>query len=368
MYSTIDGAKKCAKDLKRQFDDSGFDFTLNKCQSAVARAGGYRDWRDLAGALGRARVPVNPAAFRKRLIAALPEPCRPPVNAWLDKEPPEAAPDPDTPPRWYRDVFPYLMASAALHRSRTPLLRPGSGTGQRLRETLVVGLLLNIHGGRRVVPRLEPDSLALVFRGDAATLFRDDVRHPRFDVELQALVGAGILDVRDDRVRVLVPDPVAVASHVADGRAGKAQMWNEEGGGELANALRDALASIGVRNAMRVADAIASYGSDAYTTSSGPVLELLSELAEEGEVEMFAKAYGLFATVRPASARFVRESVPAKISSRYLARHRRLNPSRIISWTSVHPDWPDTLRAAVAEPAKFTRTVEAMAAAIAEPT
>ena len=367
MYSTIDGAKKCAKDLKRLFDDSGFDFALNKCQTAIARAGAYRDWRDLEGALGRARVPVDAAAFRKRLLAALPNPCRPPVLAWLDNDPPEEAPDADTPPRWYRDVFPYLMASAALHRSRTPLLRPGSGTGQRLREALVVGLLLNIHGGRRVVPRLEPDSLALVFRGDAATLFRDDVRHPRFDAELQTLVAADILDVREDRVRVLSPDPMAVVAHVADGRAGKAQMWADEGGGELANALRDALAAVGVGNAMRVADAIASYGSDAFLTPSGPVLELLSELAEEGEVETFAKVYGLFASVRPASATLVRESVPAKISSRYLARHRRLNPSKIISWTTAHPEWPDTLKATVAEPAMFARTVEAMAAAIAEP-
>jgi hypothetical protein len=367
MYSTIDGAKKCAKDLKRLFDDSGFEFPLNKCQAVEPRAGGHRDWRDLEGALGRARVPVNAAAFRKRLLAALPEACRPPLLAWLDKEPPEAAPDADTPPRWYRDVFPYLLASVALHRSRTPPLRPGSGTGQKLREALVVGLLLNIHGGRPVLPRLEPDSLALVFRGDLTTLFRDDARHPRFAAELQTLVAANILDVRQDRVRVLSPDPAAVAAHVAEGRAGKAHMWAEEGGGELTNALRDALAAVGVRNAMRVADAIASYGSDAYTTPSGPVLELLSELAEEGEIETFAKAYGLFASIRPASARFVRESVPAKISSRYLARHRRLNPSKIISWTAAHPEWPDTLKGTVAEPAMFTRAVEAMAAAIAEP-
>ncbi len=52
MYSTINGAKKCAKDLKRLFDDSDFEFPLNKCQAVVARAGGYRDWRDLEGRSG----------------------------------------------------------------------------------------------------------------------------------------------------------------------------------------------------------------------------------------------------------------------------------------------------------------------------
>lgn len=365
MYSTLDGAKKCAKDLKRLFDNSGFLFPLHKCQSAIALAGGFRDWRDLEGALGRGTRPVDPAVFRKRMLAALPEPCSPPVLAWLDKDPPEMISDPETPPRWYRDVFPYLMATAVLHRSRTALLRPGSGAGQQLREALVVGLLLNTHGGARAVPWLEPDTLALMFRGDLASLFRDDIRHPRFDTELEALTGAGILEVSEGRVKVLSPDPKAVAAHVADNRTGKAQHWAEEGGAEAANALRDALAAIGVRNARRVADAISQLGSDAYITPSGPVLELLSELAEEGEVETFAKAYGLFASIRPMNAGFVRESVPAKISSRYLARHRGIDASKIMSWASDNPDWPDRLKETVGKPALFALTVDAMADAIA---
>lgn len=365
VYSTHDGAKKCAKDLKQLFDSSGFLFPLNKCQSAVARAGGFRDWHDLEAALGNSARPIKPAAFRKRLLGALPEPCHPAVIAWLDNDPAEAAPDPDTPPRWYRDVFPYLMAASVLHRSRTDLLRLGSGAGQRLREKLVVGPLLNMHGGVRAVPRLEPDTLAFVFKGDLVSIFRDDVRHPRFKTELETLIAAGILDVREDRVRVLSPDTDAVAAYVADHKIGKAEYWAKQGGGEAARALHDALAAIGVRGAGRVADAISRLGSEAYITPSGPVLELLSALAEEGELETFAKAYGLFATVRPMNADFVRESVPAKISSRYLAGHRRLDASRITSWTSRNPDWPDRLKATIAKPALFALTVDAMAGAIA---
>lgn len=186
MYSTLDGAKKCAKELKRLFEDSGFVFPLNKCQGPVARGGGFRDWHDLEAALSNSVRPIELGAFRKRLLVALPEPCRPPVLAWLDKDPAEAAPDRETPPRWYRDVFPYLMATAALHRSRSPLLRPGSGAGQRLREALVLGLLLNVHGGTRAVPWLEPDTLAFVFRGDLASLFQDDaptVRRRACDID-----------------------------------------------------------------------------------------------------------------------------------------------------------------------------------------
>jgi hypothetical protein len=227
-----------------------------------------------------------------------------------------------------------------------------------------VGLVLNVHGGDRAYPRLEPDTLALVFKGDLPAIFRTDIAHPRFETELRALVDAGVLDVRPGEVRVLPPEAEAVMAHVRDGRSGKAQHWAETGGPEAVNAMRDALAAIGVRDALRLAAAIADLGSDAYIVPSGPVLELMSELAEEGELETFSRAYGLFAAIRPASARSVRDAVPAKISSRYLARHRGLGPSRIMSWASVNPDWPDRLKEAVGEPVLFARTVERMAESI----
>lgn len=367
MYSTLDGAKKCAKSLKRLFDESGFRYSLQKCQAATAQAGGHRDWHDLESALRGGPRPLDRAAFRKRLIAALPEPCLPPVAAWLDREPHEAIVDARAPARWYRDVFPFVMAVAALHRRQTALLRPGSGPGQKLRESLVVGLVLNVHGGDRAYPRLEPDTLALVFRGDLEAVFRSDAAHPRFAAELQALVDAGVLDVRPGEVRVLPSDTEAVLVHVRDGRSGKAQHWAEAGGAEAVYAMRDALAAIGVRDALRLAGAIADLGSDAYIVPSGPVLELMSELADEGELETFSRAYGLLATIRPASARSVREAVPAKITSRYLARHRGLGASRIMSWALANPDWPDRLKEAVSEPARFARTVESMVASISAP-
>jgi len=64
----------------------------------------------------------------------------------------------------------------------------------------------------------------------------------------------------------------------------------------------------------------------------------------------------------------VRESVPAKISSLYRARKRQLSSSKILSWASRNPEWPETLKAAVSQPAAFAMTVDAMATAIAEVT
>jgi hypothetical protein len=368
VYSTLDGAKKCAKDLKRLFDSSGFIFPLNKCQSAVARGGGYRDWHDLEAVLSSAPRSIDPVSFRKRLLAALPPPCRFPVVEWLDDEPAVASPGPDGPSRWYRDVSPYVMAASVVHRSRTTLLCPGSGLGRKLREMLVIGPLLNVHGGRTALPLLEPDTLTFVFRGDVTSVFRSDAEHPRFKTELETLTTAGFLEVGERSVRIHSTDVDAVEAYVRDNKSSKAKYWAKAGGIEATQALHDALAAIGIRNARRVAEAISHLGSETYITPSGPVLDLLSELAEEGELETLAKAYELFTAVRPMNAKFVRDALPAKVSSRYLAGHRRLDASKIASWTSRNPDWPERLKATITKPALFAQTVDVMAQAIANPT
>src|SRR5882724_9123278 len=69
MFSTLEGAKKFAKNLKSLFDDSGIIFPLNRCQNAAAIAGGFRDWHDLSRSLEGSDRPVDPGAFRRRLIA-----------------------------------------------------------------------------------------------------------------------------------------------------------------------------------------------------------------------------------------------------------------------------------------------------------
>lgn len=367
MYSTIDGAKKFAKSLKQVADDSGLIFPLKKCQDITAVAGGYRDWFDLDRSIGTTPQPVQPDRFRQRLLEAVPGPLAPPVQSWLDREPAEEIIDLDVPRRWYRDVFPYLMASTKFHRAGTALIRPGSGSGQRLRADLVVGLLLNIHGGKRPYPLLEPDSLALVFKGDLKSLFRQDADHPRFEEELSTLTAARILDFDGRQMRVLPPAGMDLVEEVLRSRTSMAEHWAEDGlhDREAANAIRDALAAIGVSDALRVADAITEQGSKAYIQPSGAVLEILSDLAKRGEMAKFSRAVNLFSTIHPANAAVVLESVPAKISAQYLGGTLRLNMSNFMAWTAKRPDWADDLRKAVTSPGAFVHTVDLMAAEIA---
>lgn len=363
MFTTYDGAKKRAKELKRLFDDSGIRYPLNKSQRAIAKAGGYADWHELQERLTGTAPEQDAAAFRRRLLSALPFPCHAPVKAWLDGELTDVAIEPETPPRYFRDVHPYLLASSILHRSRTPLLRPGSGVGQKLREQLVVGLLLNIHGGPSPRPRLDPESLAMVFEGDLKALFCGDVAHARFSEEFQRLQDEGILIWRDGVLEVMPPDVDALMSWVRDHNANLAEHWaeGEENVEMLADALRNALAAIGIDNARRVADAIARQGSDAYITPSGAILELLTALAEQGDITTFARAYVLFAKVHGANSRFVREHVPAKIMSGYFGVRLRLDTRRTMAWAEQTPAWMTELKAALSEPALFVSTVDRMA-------
>jgi hypothetical protein len=365
MFSTLDGAKLCAKQLKRVFETSGFIYPLHKCQAAIARGAGFRDWHDLDASLTASARAVDPSAFRKRLIAALPEPCRVPALAWLDRDPEEKTIDPDTPPRWYRDTFPYLMAFAVLHGSRTALLRPGSGRGQRLRERMVLGLLLNTRGAHGMMPQFEPDTPAFAFKGQPTSLFGDDATHADFDDALAALTGAGVLEIGDNLIRVFAPDGAALAEYITKQRTGRAEHFLESQNPEAAFAIQDALAAIGVRNARRVANAILRFNSEAYTVPSGAMLDLLSDLAAQGEMETFARACAVLGAIHPASAQQLHNAVPAKVSSQFLSVHRQLTGQRIVAWASQHPEWPETLKAALGKPALFAATADAMADAIA---
>jgi hypothetical protein len=287
VYSTLSGAKSCAKALKAVFDDSGFVFPLHKCQTAVARAGGFRDWRDLTSGLESGSRTVDPPSFRRRLLAALPRACHAPVRAYLDKWVPDPKDDPgdDIPRNWFRDVHPYHLGASVMHRSRTPLLRPGSGAGQRLRLEIVERILNNY---RFAFPLMEPETLSFDFHGDLPALFDDLCEHPKFKSEFERLIDAGVLawtqteDPDIGTLRVLPPEGLedkVIRSAIAHARY--EGMALEEEGGPRPN-LREAINLIGVEGAPQLAEAIRQQGDDAYIAPSGPVQALLSELIAEG--------------------------------------------------------------------------------------
>ncbi len=116
----------------------------------------------------------------------------------------------------------------------------------------------------------------------------------------------------------------------------------------------------------RIAKAITEHGSAAYTTPTGAVLDLMTHLAEENDLLGFSRAVIILARAKPANAHFVTEAVPRKITN-FLISHRRVDPSRLVNWTTQNRGWADSLKSAVREPERFAQVVEAMADSINEP-
>jgi hypothetical protein len=155
---------------------------------------------------------------------------------------------------------------------------------------MVVSLLLGGKGNKRLIPRLEPDTLALVVFGDQASLFGVDAEHPRFKKDFASLVAAGIFEYEDGILRVLPADKDEVAAHAAKGFTDRAQYFASIGGDEAIEAIAVALAAAGVERATRLAEAVVGKGSETHITPSGPILEMLSKLAEGGRLIAVSRA------------------------------------------------------------------------------
>lgn len=114
---------------------------------------------------------------------------------------------------------------------------------------------------------------------------------------------------------------------------------------------------------MRIAQAIAEFGSSAYTVPTGAVLTLMTDLSNEDDLVGFARAYVILARAKPAFATAVESAVPRKITN-FLIKHRGINAATLLRWSEENRGWQDTLRRAVRDPLTFERVVEDMAAEI----
>ncbi|HWV80801.1 MAG TPA: glyoxalase superfamily protein, partial [Hyphomicrobiaceae bacterium] len=119
MYSTMDGAKKRAKQLKHILERSGLAYSLAKCQAAVARAAGYEDWHDLTRRISQRTNTHFPYDYWGELIRNLPDPCHLPVRSHLRCEFASEPSDDASRKCWLRDTLPYLVSLEVVHRTTT---------------------------------------------------------------------------------------------------------------------------------------------------------------------------------------------------------------------------------------------------------
>ncbi len=113
----------------------------------------------------------------------------------------------------------------------------------------------------------------------------------------------------------------------------------------------------------RIAEAMAEHGSAAYTTPSGPVLTLMTDLLENQDLVAFSIAVAVLARARPSSAGYVTSAVPAKVSN-FLVKHRGVDARDLMAWTQANPAWADALKATVRDSERFPETVEKIARAV----
>ena len=115
---------------------------------------------------------------------------------------------------------------------------------------------------------------------------------------------------------------------------------------------------------MRVLEAIRNQESTKYVTPSGPMLELLSELAKEGHLADMATAFNIFREAYPSNARLVADSIAAKIANHYFIPSLGLNgATHWDRWQEENEKWEIVLISSLTTD-QFQSTVDGMLADI----
>ena len=201
MYSTLNGAKKCAKQLRHILHNCHLIYPLAKCQEAVAKAGGYSDWHDLTQKIANREQRNLPYDYWGRLIDALPEPCHSPVESYLVSKSDERS-ETDL---WKEYILPYCSSLEKAHRIKTSMLQPGSGKNHKLRLEIFSTILLYAQKCCDPLSKLDPESMTMYVQGVPNIILPGLAEHPDFTDAIGELIAENILRVDGQGTRILVP-------------------------------------------------------------------------------------------------------------------------------------------------------------------
>jgi hypothetical protein len=112
------------------------------------------------------------------------------------------------------------------------------------------------------------------------------------------------------------------------------------------------------------ARAIGQAGSPAFTHHAGATLERLSELAKQGDLEGLSTTLLAHVGLHPSDRRKLVDSVPAKVLNQYIYIYRKRSVTAVERWRERTPDWADTLKRAIDDPAIFAAAARDMADAV----
>lgn len=239
MYSTYDGAKKCARKLKAYLRSQEIDVALTACMQAIACGGGYSNWADLARTLvGRSRA-AELTGFAERASLAVPLPAIDSTLRWAESEVNLRRARAQTAPsgarateRWHLENSDAAFAIWVMHRKHTSCLRPGSGPGQRLRLEIVASLCAG--PGLVARPTIDKSTFRMRFWAcDETDLFPWICERRGFSGEFRRLVELGVIEWSGDLgaggdLVLIPPSPELVRDHIALLRESKGKYWRED--------------------------------------------------------------------------------------------------------------------------------------------
>ncbi len=236
MYATYEGAKRLARRFHHLLRDAEVEIALHECLFAMARGGGYRDWGHLQSTLasGRDRR-AELSGFLERAILSLPEGAVAPATRWIDAQLARFDADLAEAGDWRQaaagaGIWDFVYSIQIVHRAHTPFFRPGSGSGLRIRLSILSRF--SQHMGGAII---DSESLVIRLSGQPDTLGFAYIDHPHFQREFARLSLAGILawDPVENALRLNPPPVELVRARVANRRADDAAYWREMAEGRL---------------------------------------------------------------------------------------------------------------------------------------
>ena len=198
-------------------------------------------------------------------------------------------------------------------------------------------------------PLFDPANFDFVFQGGASAIFADLADHPAFERERDRLVDEGILTLLPKNVRLATPGIEGVRAHAIWSCADKVKMFLDYDPSGISEPLYGALSLIGVRRAREIVEALLRCGDKTYIVACGPLRDVLSQIANDGDLDVFVHTLNVFAHILPSSARELRDAVPAKILNEFVPRNQKVPIAGAFRWMRDHPNWADRLRGSAME-------------------
>ena len=103
-----------------------------------------------------------------------------------------------------------------------------------------------------------------------------------------------------------------------------------------------------------------------YTTSSGPVLEIVRELVSEGRFKEAGEVLQAWFNEFPHTRLFVTGQVPAIVLNQYLIKQPGILVDTFMRWKDDNQNWSKEIRAEADNPDRFPGAVEQLLLSIRE--